>query len=539
MNMKTISRRLYFLAALVVIFQTLPAQQRVVPITGLVKGDVLVYDQIYNAIAADAPNRVTNKNVVYELKRGHIYLAMSTINSTDYDLYIRAEAGTGPLPIIFHVLNSAGASANLITARRNLILENLEFDGKHSNGTIGNRVLNMYGANYRAIFKGCRLINDRGGAFAIQVDGVKMYFIDCIIGNQGHQISVGGNGRALDIRSTNSVDTVIFQNCTIYNLSDRVLRNMSPVINYVKFDHNTIYNVQGYHGCIQLGKTKKAVITNNIFANPLCYGDRLTSRWRGEQLQPDKAFAVITHDSLSAKLTTATVEMRNNNIYHEQKFVDWFNQTPPADSIADPRPINNAMIKFIGTGLPQAYFKEELTFKNVSSSQMMYNFMIHWVTYPKASVFPNNFSEIYPYEWDVTYSTSAKSYKAGDNGYPLGDLNAWPSLKALWATGATAPSGYAENVINLGFDIAKNYPNPFVYQTTVNYLVSKSQKVEISIYTSFGQKVRTLMVGDLSAGEYNVAWDGTDNSGAVLPKGLYFIEISGPGGRTSRKIIKN
>ena len=152
--MRTKLYLLSVLVSLVLLVQTAGAQQRVVTITGITPGETLVYDQIYTAIAADAPNRVTNKNVVYELKRGQVYLGMSTINTTDFDLYIRAEAGTGPLPIIFHVLNAAGGSSAMITARKNLTLENLEFDGKHSDGTLGNRFLNMYGLNGRVTIRG-------------------------------------------------------------------------------------------------------------------------------------------------------------------------------------------------------------------------------------------------------------------------------------------------------------------------------------------------------------------------------------------------
>jgi hypothetical protein len=47
------------------------AQQRVVTINGIVPGQPLVYDQIYNAIIADAPNRVTNKNVVWNVNHKH------------------------------------------------------------------------------------------------------------------------------------------------------------------------------------------------------------------------------------------------------------------------------------------------------------------------------------------------------------------------------------------------------------------------------------------------------------------------------------
>jgi hypothetical protein len=538
--MRTIYRKLFLLGAFFLTIQIAGAQQRVVTIEGITPGQPLVYDQIFNAINADAPNRLTNKNVVYQLKRGQVYLQTSTINSADYDLYIRAEAGTGTIPIIFHTLNSAGASAAMITARQNLILENIEIDGKHSNGTLGNRILNMYGKNYRCTFRGCKISNDRGGALAVQVDGVKLYYIDCIIGNMGHQISLGGNGRAVDLRNTGTVDTVVIQNCTMYNMTDRVFRNMAPIIGYLKMDHNTIVNIQGYHGCIQLGKTKTAIITNNIFANPLTHGDRFTARWRTEQMQPDKAFAVITHDSLSSKLTTASVVMRNNNIYHEKKFVDFFNLTPPNDSIGDVRPVNNAIIKFVGpTAMPQAYFAEELTFKNASSGQMLYNYLTYWVTHPKASVFPNNFSEIYPYEWDVTYSTTSKSYKAGDNGYPVGDLNAWPALKAQWAQGIVQKSAQLAVQGDLGFQIEPSYPNPFDNQTEISYSVTKAQRMEVSIYNIIGQRVRTLASNFQEEGHYRVTWDGTDYTGKNSIKGLYLVNLSGFSGKLVSKVFKN
>jgi hypothetical protein len=538
--MKTLYSKLLMLSAFFLLVLFANAQQRVVQIQGIVPGQPLVYDQIFNAINADAPNRVTNKNVIYELKRGQVYLNTSTINCTDFDLFIRAEAGTGTKPIIFHTLNSAGKGFNMIEARKNMTLENIEIDGKHSDGTIANRILNMYGLNLRCTVRGCRISNDRGGALAIQVDGVKLYIIDCVIGNMGHQISLGGNGRVVDIRSTKTVDTLVIQNSTVYNLTDRFVRNMAPIINYVKIDHVTLMNVQGYHGCLQLGKTKNAVITNNIFANPLTHGDRFPSRWRGEQNQPDKGFCVITHDSLSAALPTATVAMRNNNIYFEKKFVDFFNLTPPKDSIGNPRPVNNAIIKFVGAAnMPQAYFAEELTFKNTSSSQKLYEFLTYWVTHPKASVFPNNFSEIYPYEWDVSYQTTAKSYKAGDNGYPVGDLNAWPALKPQWVQGIVLKSATLKSINIEGVSIDKSYPNPFVDQATIYYSLTKPQKVEVTIFNSLGQITKNLVNSELAEGSYSVVWDGRNNSGSNMPKGIYIIVISGTNERVVRKIVKN
>ena len=537
--MKTIYKKSILLGGLILLMHVAFSQQRVVTIQGIIPGQPLVYDQIFNAINADATNRLTNKNVVYELKRGQVYLETSTINSADFDLYIRSEAGTGTMPIIFHTLNSAGASANMITARQNFTLENIEIDGKHSNGTLGNRILNMYGKNYRCTFKGCRITNDRGGALAVQVDGVKLYYIDCIMGNLGHQISIGGNGRAVDLRNTGTVDTVVIQNCTLYNMTDRVFRNMAPIINYFKMDHNTIVNIQGYHGCVQLGKTKKAIITNNIFADPLTFGDRFPARWRTEQMQPDKAFAVITHDSLSKALPVASVEMRNNNIYFDKKFVDFFNQTPPNDSIGMVRPINNAIIGFLGASLPQAYYAEELVFKNASPWMALYNYLTYWITHPKASVFPNNFSELYPYEWDVSYSTASKSYKAGDNGYPVGDLNAWPALKTQWAQGIiqkNAPIGAPKE---FGFVMETSYHNTFLNQTEISYSVPKAQKMEVSVYNIIGQRVNTLVNTFQEEGNYRVTWDGSDYTGKSSNKGMYLINLSGLNGKIGAKLFKN
>jgi len=314
---------------------------------------------------------------------------------------------------------------------------------------------------------------------------------------------------------------------------------MAPVIDYFKMDHNSIVNMQGYHGCVQLGKTRTAEITNNIFANPLIYGNRLTARWRSEQHQPKKDFSVITHDSLSAVLPSATIVMRNNNIYHEQKFVDYFNQTPPDDSIKDPTAVSSYIVYNLGTDIDKAYFREELTFANTSSSDNLYDFLVWWAKYPKAGIFPNNFSEIYPYEWDVSYPTSSISYTAGDDGFPVGDLNAFPAKKALWLQKKGKIPVKNETLNTTGLEISKSYPNPFKFQTTINYSVEDAQKLEISIYNSYGKKIKVLANANIQAGDYQISWDGTDNSGSDSPNGLYLIQISGSNGSVIKKIVKN
>jgi flagellar hook assembly protein FlgD len=47
--------------------------------------------------------------------------------------------------------------------------------------------------------------------------------------------------------------------------------------------------------------------------------------------------------------------------------------------------------------------------------------------------------------------------------------------------------------------------------------------VEIGIYNVAGKVVRTLVDGFQAAGRYQTSWDGRDNSGALVTRGVYFL----------------
>jgi flagellar hook assembly protein FlgD len=49
--------------------------------------------------------------------------------------------------------------------------------------------------------------------------------------------------------------------------------------------------------------------------------------------------------------------------------------------------------------------------------------------------------------------------------------------------------------------------------------------VEISVYDLAGRRMKTLVSGIGSAGRHDVAWDGRDESGAHVRRGMYFIHI--------------
>jgi len=75
------------------------------------------------------------------------------------------------------------------------------------------------------------------------------------------------------------------------------------------------------------------------------------------------------------------------------------------------------------------------------------------------------------------------------------------------------------------FVLSPAYPNPFNPATQIGYGVPVDGQVEIAIYNVVGQKIRTLVDGKRHAGRYVVRWDGRDDSGRVVPGGIYVCKM--------------
>ncbi len=68
-------------------------------------------------------------------------------------------------------------------------------------------------------------------------------------------------------------------------------------------------------------------------------------------------------------------------------------------------------------------------------------------------------------------------------------------------------------------------PNPFNPQTNIKFVVNKDNLVQVNVYNIRGEKVRTLIQDRLPANEYNVVWNGTDDSGKSVASGSYFARL--------------
>lgn len=73
----------------------------------------------------------------------------------------------------------------------------------------------------------------------------------------------------------------------------------------------------------------------------------------------------------------------------------------------------------------------------------------------------------------------------------------------------------------------ENYPNPFIASTTIEFFLSQKDEIVINIYNVLGQKVRTLVHQNYFTGVHSVIWDGKDDQGNYLSKGIYMYRLFG------------
>jgi hypothetical protein len=141
---------------------------------------------------------------------------------------------------------------------------------------------------------------------------------------------------------------------------------------------------------------------------------------------------------------------------------------------------------------------------------------------PAAAEFPENWcvggeGGYFLDEADLSYPTDAVSYTAADGGYPVGNLNYFPDMKAMWETGVGVGIESRAKVRPSGLT---NYPNPFSTTTVIAYELGTSSVVSLEVYDITGRRVRSLVSEFQSAGKHQVTFDA-----AGLPGGMYFYKL--------------
>jgi len=93
------------------------------------------------------------------------------------------------------------------------------------------------------------------------------------------------------------------------------------------------------------------------------------------------------------------------------------------------------------------------------------------------------------------------------------------------------------DILPYRFKLLQNYPNPFNPVTTIEYSLPKRSSVRIDVFNLLGQKVRTLVDREESAGAYSIAWDGTSSTGEAVSTGVYFYRFQADDHIKTKKML--
>jgi len=75
------------------------------------------------------------------------------------------------------------------------------------------------------------------------------------------------------------------------------------------------------------------------------------------------------------------------------------------------------------------------------------------------------------------------------------------------------------------YKLSQNYPNPFNPTTKIDFQLPEKGLVKIDVFNALGEKVKTLINSEYSAGYHSIKWNGTDRNGISVSSGVYFYRI--------------
>jgi O-glycosyl hydrolase len=156
-----------------------------------------------------------------------------------------------------------------------------------------------------------------------------------------------------------------------------------------------------------------------------------------------------------------------------------------------------------------------------------------------------NFSNLDHPQKVKTITPYITSDNSGDDLKKYGEFNAdsvytIPARSVVTLIGEisdTTGSGIEPEYDPNTYSLFQNYPNPFNHRTDFYYHLPESGRVQISIYSISGEKVKTLLDQDMDSGLHAVSWDGTNDHNQVVSSGIYFYILHAGTIRDQKKMV--
>ena len=392
-----------------------------------------------------------------------------------------------------------------------------------------------------------------------------------------------------------TMDEVIIENNTFQGVVGECLVIYEHVDEGSRVNHNTFANIS--MGAFYYYTGNNLQIANNLFYNTRAYGQSTNDVtgwgvvWPGGVGQLESRLKTLgTSDTTSTGEPTGTytmgdgqvVDMNNRNVYWRDNVVTWSpalidwvnglagpenswewtstdadgNEVVTRDTMfsvaVQARVHSDTAIAAVTAGVGINSTRNILVSAENLGSNIHENYIINQLARTldfrdnqstdgvganHEWVFQNDGNHAvveWPLHLDVSYSTTSTAYTHSTQGFPVGNLHAFPDKLAEWQTLATEDENISLEPSS--FSLKQNYPNPFNPSTEISFSLEANSNIELAIFNVIGQKVRVLENGSRLAGTHTIKWDGRDQLGNAMPTGLYFYTLTDGANSITKKM---
>jgi hypothetical protein len=281
---------------------------------------------INNAVDA-AAEAGTLSNTIFELRSGGMYYLTTDIKPKA-DLHIRLEAGATKRAVLQPTPNEDGASEpHFLAQGGNVTLEGLHLHGiAELTGFVPGHPIKIEADGTRVVFDSCYVEYAEDRVIRLQSSNNTVIFKNSVFRNIGMKSSLY-NGRLIDTRG-NPQDSIIVENCTIYNVMAYLFEGVSQnTLNYMKVNHNTVYGAGFLQYGIRVGDAKEAYVTNNVFYN-------MALQRRTDSHTPFfRADTVGSNPILPYTDADRTIVFKNNNWFNDPQYAEIITSLDPDTTV--------------------------------------------------------------------------------------------------------------------------------------------------------------------------------------------------------------
>ncbi len=475
-------------------------------------------------------------------------------------------------PLICGYVPGWSGSDTMIGTACDLTIRNCELVPAANDGALSWLCTGTNASNLHLLFDNCLFERTRGVFVVTKNANCDVTFRNCYFVNMSGQ-PCRRNGGVFDCFEPQ--DSLVVENCTHIMAQGSMYRFRTFPYNRIIINHNTFINCAGSI-FMDLGYQSNSSLTNNIFINcSLQAYPRIQSIDSGEQDLDWLPMGLVNvyPDSVDVANGTPRRILVQRNLAYWDPFLNDMetilnnNQVNGVTTWQSQKLIANvrtdSMFRHLGrfNATPYYYlmtdvwlnkmptFTDPRNLFSTTTGGTLYNVKQFALATVDTGVIgqtavlpewrlvntgPGDFIRSdWPIPVDLSYS-DADLKPAGLGGFPLGDLNWFPTQKIAWLAQRTtelAQIDYAmhlhwkgikdtKGVIPSECDLSQNYPNPFNPTTRISVSIGRvvapsgvegpaSTIVRLAVYDVLGRAVAVLANGRYVAGEHTFTFDGS------------------------------